>query len=324
MRMPAYSGRKGSAELCLLQRIFCSDRVHNSCHFICLFHAMSPARLIFLTLTAMIAFAANSLLCRFALRTTLIDAASFAAIRMVSGALMLWLIVALRSGAGQRKAGGNWRSALALFIYAATFSFAYAGLATGTGALLLFGAVQATMLTAGWMGGDRLTLRQGSGFALAVGGLVAIMLPGLSAPPLGAAVLMLLAGISWGVYSLCGRGVPDAVAATAGNFRRAAWLAVGLSASMALLSELRLDGAGVLYAVLSGAIASGLGYVVWFAAIRGLNTTTAATVQLSVPVIAAAGGIVFLHEPITLRLLLASLAILGGIALVVLNKRQSN
>lgn len=325
MPMPVYSGRKGSAELCLPQRISGSDRVHNSCHFIYPFHAMSPARLIFLTLTAMIAFAANSLLCRFALRTTPIDAASFAAIRLLSGALMLWLIVALRSGAGsQRKAGGNWRSALALFIYAATFSFAYAGLATGTGALLLFGAVQATMLTAGWMGGDRLTLRQGGGFALAVGGLVAIMLPGLSAPPLGAAGLMLLAGISWGVYSLCGRGVPDAVAATAGNFRRAAWLALGLSVSMALLSELRLDGAGVLYAVLSGAIASGLGYVVWFAAIRGLSTTTAATVQLSVPVIAAAGGIVFLHEPITLRLLLSSLAILGGIALVVLNKRQNN
>ena len=284
---------------------------------------MSPARLMSLTLIAMIAFAANSLLCRFALRTTPIDAASFATIRLGSGALMLWLIVALRSGTGkQRKAGGNWRSALALFIYAAAFSFAYAGLSTGTGALLLFGAVQATMLAAGWLGGERLSLRQGGGFVLALGGLVAIMLPGLSAPPLGAALLMLLAGFSWGVYSLCGRGVPDAVAATAGNFMRAAWLALGLSLGVALLSELRLDGAGVLYAVLSGAIASGLGYVVWFAAIRGLSTTAAATVQLSVPVIAAAGGIVFLQEPITLRLLLSSLAILGGIALVVLNKRQ--
>ncbi|MEO6351713.1 MAG: DMT family transporter [Oxalobacteraceae bacterium] len=284
---------------------------------------MSPARLISLTLIAMIAFAANSLLCRFALRTTPIDAASFATIRLLSGALMLWLIVVLRSGAGkQSKTGGNWRSALALFIYAAAFSFAYAGLSTGTGALLLFGAVQATMLAAGWLDGERLSLRQGGGFVLALGGLVAIMLPGLSAPPLGAALLMLLAGFSWGVYSLCGRGVPDAVAATAGNFMRAAWLALALSLSVALLSELRLDGAGVLYAVLSGAIASGLGYVVWFAAIRGLSTTTAATVQLSVPVIAAAGGIVFLQEPVTLRLLLSSLAILGGIALVVLNKRQ--
>lgn len=286
---------------------------------------MSPARLIFLTLTAMVAFAANSLLCRFALRTTPIDAASFATIRLVSGALALWLIVALRSGTGnQRLTGGNWRSALALFVYAAAFSFAYAGLSTGTGALLLFGAVQATMLTAGWLGGERLSLRQGGGFVLAVGGLVAIMLPGLSAPPLGAALLMLLAGVCWGVYSLCGRGVPDAVAATAGNFRRAAGLALALSLSVALLSELRLDGAGVLYAILSGAIASGLGYVVWFAAIRGLSTTTAATVQLGVPVIAAAGGIVFLQEPITLRLLLSSLAILGGIALVVLNKHRKD
>lgn len=281
---------------------------------------MPTARLILLTLTAMIAFAANSLLCRFALRTTPIDAASFATIRLVSGALVLWLIVALRGNAGrQRKAGGNWRSALALFVYAAAFSFAYAGLSAGTGALLLFGAVQATMLTVGWLGGERPSLRQSCGFVLAVAGLVAIMLPGLSAPPLGAAMLMLLAGIAWGVYSLYGRGVPDAVAATAGNFMRAAWLALGLS--VAMLPALHPDASGVLYAVLSGAIASGLGYVVWFAAIRGLSTTIAATVQLSVPVIAAAGGIVFLQEPITLRLLLSSLAILGGIALVVLYKR---
>lgn len=283
---------------------------------------MSTARLMLLTLTAMVAFAANSLLCRFALRTTPIDAASFAAIRLVSGALMLGLIVALRARAGsQRKLGGNWRSALALFVYAAAFSFAYASLSAGTGALLLFGAVQATMLTVGWLGGERLSLRQGGGFVLAVSGLVAIMLPGMSAPPLGAAMLMLLAGIAWGVYSLYGRGVPDAVAATAGNFMRAACLAVVLALGIALLSGLRLDATGALYAVLSGAIASGLGYVVWFAAIRGLRTTTAATVQLSVPVIAAVGGIIFLQEPVTLRLLLSSLAILGGIGLVVLNKR---
>lgn len=285
---------------------------------------MPTARLMLLTLTAMLAFAANSLLCRLALRTTPIDAASFAAIRLVSGALALWLIVALRSGAsGKPMAGGNWRSALALFVYAAAFSFAYAGLSTGTGALLLFGAVQATMMVAGWLAGERLSLRQGGGFALAVGGLVAIMLPGLTAPPPGAAALMLLAGVAWGLYSLCGRGVPDAAAATAGNFMRAAWLALGLSLGMALLSELRPDGVGALYAVLSGAIASGLGYVIWFAAIRGLSTTAAATVQLSVPVIAAVGGIVFLQEPITLRLVLSSLAILGGIALVLLSRRRA-
>lgn len=282
---------------------------------------MPTARLMFLTLTALLAFAANSLLCRFALRATSIDAASFAVIRLVSGALVLGLIVALRSGACvPRKAGGDWRSAAALFIYAVAFSFAYAGLPTGTGALLLFGAVQATMMVAGWLDGERLSPRQGGGFALAVGGLVAIMLPGLSAPPLGGALLMLLAGIAWGVYSLCGRGVPDAVAATAGNFMRAAGLALGLGA--ATLSPLHPDGPGALYAVLSGAIASGLGYVVWFAAIRGLSTTAAATVQLGVPVIAAAAGVVFLQEPITLRLSLSSLAILGGIALVVLGKRR--
>ena len=291
---------------------------------------MSSTRLILITLFSMLCFAGNSVLCRLALRQTAIDAASFTAIRLLSGALMLSLLVYFRRRAataaaggqgGCRGIGGNWPSACALFAYAGGFSFAYLSLPTGTGALLLFGAVQATMILAGLWAGERLGARQVSGLSLAVAGLVAIMLPGLSAPPLGGAVLMLSAGIAWGVYSLRGRGVADPLGATAGNFMRAAPLSVLLC--VALLVRQQLDGPGVLYAVLSGAIASGIGYAVWYAALRGLNATRAASVQLSVPVIAALAGVLFLHEPISLRLLLASVAILGGIALVVLDRRPA-
>lgn len=286
---------------------------------------MSSTRLILLTLFAMLSFAGNSVLCRLALRQTAIDAASFTAIRLLSGALMLGLLVHFRGRAaaagGQRGIGGNWPSACALFAYAGGFSFAYLSLPTGTGALLLFGAVQATMILAGLWSGERLGARQAGGLALALAGLVAIMLPGLSAPPLGGAMLMLAAGIAWGIYSLRGRGVADPAGATAGNFMRAAPLSLLLSA--ALLAQQQLDRLGMLYAVLSGALASGIGYAVWYAALRGLTATRAASVQLSVPVIAALAGVLFLHEPISLRLLLASVAILGGIALVVFDRRPA-
>jgi drug/metabolite transporter (DMT)-like permease len=286
---------------------------------------MSSTRLILLTLFAMLSFAGNSVLCRLALRQTAIDAASFTALRLLSGALMLTLLVHFRRRAaaagGQGGIGGNWPSACALFAYAGGFSFAYLSLPTGTGALLLFGAVQATMILAGLWSGERPGARQVSGLLLALAGLVAIMLPGLSAPPLGGALLMLAAGIAWGVYSLRGRGVADPAGATAGNFLRATPLALLLSA--ALLAQQQLDRLGMLYAVLSGALASGIGYAVWYAALRGLTATRAASVQLSVPVIAALAGVLFLHEPISLRLLLASVAILGGIALVVFDRRPA-
>jgi drug/metabolite transporter (DMT)-like permease len=269
-----------------------------------------------LTLIALIAFAANSILCRLAFERSDIDAASFTLIRLFSGALILWLIVALRSG--PRGIGGSWPSAAALFAYAAAFSFAYVSLPTGIGALLLFGAVQATMIFAGLRGGERLKGRQTAGLALALAGLGYLMLPGLSAPPLGGSLLMLAAGIAWGVYSLRGRGTADPLGATAGNFLRAAPLGIGLST--AALPWLQMDAVGAGYAVLSGALASGAGYAVWYAALRGLAATHAATVQLSVPVIAAAGGALLLDEPVTLRLAFASMAILGGIALVVLGR----
>jgi drug/metabolite transporter (DMT)-like permease len=267
-----------------------------------------------LTAIAMTAFAANSLLCRFALRQTGLDPATFTLVRIASGALMLVLLTRL---AGGRRVTGNWPSAAALLAYAACFSFAYVALSAGTGALLLFGAVQATMILRGLIGGERLNLPQWAGLLLALGGLVLLVLPGVSAPPLFRALLMAAAGVAWGVYSLRGRGVADPLAATAGNFARA----VPLALLVLLAGGLRPHGIGLLYAVLSGAGASGLGYAIWYAALRGLNATRAATVQLSVPVITALASVPVLGERITLRLAIASVAVLGGIALVVLERR---
>lgn len=262
---------------------------------------------------AMTAFAGNSLLCRVALKQTNIDAASFTFIRIVSGAVALWLIVRMR-GRSPEKAG-SWISAAALFVYAAGFSFAYLSLPAGTGALLLFGAVQATMIIWALRSGERLSMRQRIGLVLALAGLVALVFPGLSAPPLGGSILMFAAGIAWGVYSLRGKKAGDPASATAGNFLRAVPMAAVLS--LTFLPWARLDPAGIGYAIVSGAIASGVGYAIWYTALPSLRRASAASVQLIVPVLAAAGGIVFLRESITLRLLLASVAVLGGIALVV-------
>lgn len=278
---------------------------------------MSRLRIVALIALAMIAFAGNSLLCRLALKDTAIDAASFTTLRLLSGAVMLWLVVRLRGGA--RSGAGSWLSALALFAYAAGFSFAYLSLPAATGALLLFGAVQATMIGHGLWRGERLRGAQTVGLVLALGGLVGLLLPGLSAPPMFGSVMMLGAGAAWGIYSLRGRGAGDATRVTAGNFLRAVPIAVALS--LLMLDKASVDGAGLLYAVASGALASGLGYAIWYTALPAIKATTAATVQLSVPVIAALGGILFLGEAITLRLALASMAILGGIALVILEKR---
>ena len=276
----------------------------------------SPRTLLLTTLT-MLAFAGNSVLCRIALRETGIDAASFTTLRLASGAVVLWLIV--RGFRRAQAGGGSWMSALMLFAYAAGFSFAYLSLTTATGALLLFGAVQATMICWGLWRGERFGAWQLVGLALAMGGLVGLLLPGLSAPPLGGAALMLMAGAAWGVYSIRGKGAGDATRVTAGNFLRAVPFAIVLSAlSLLPLAEARLDAAGVAYALASGAITSGLGYAIWYTVLPHLKATGGATVQLSVPVIAALGGIVFLNEALTLRFVLASSAVLGGIALVIL------
>lgn len=266
-----------------------------------------------LTIVTMVAFAGNSLLCRAALAGTRIDAASFTAIRLASGALCLWVLARLLRPAAT--GSGSWPSALALFAYAAFFSFAYLSLTAATGALLLFGAVQATMIGFGLAKGERFLPAQLAGLALAVGGLVALLLPGLSAPPLAGAALMLAAGVAWGCYSLRGHSGGDPIRVTAGNFL----LSIPMAAVLVLLMRrgLSLDGAGVGYAIASGAIASGVGYAIWYTVLPFLQSTAAATVQLSVPAIAAAGGVLLLGETITLRLVLASAAILGGIWMVI-------
>ena len=263
----------------------------------------------------MTAFAANSLLCRFALRDTQIDAASFTLVRIASGALVLWLLASLRARRAPAHRGGSWPSGLALFAYAAAFSFAYTSLSAATGALLLFGAVQATMILWGLTHGERLRVEQLGGLALALVGLVVLVFPGLAAPPLIGSILMLAAGVAWGVYSLRGRAAGDPLAATTGNFLRAVPFAA--AASLAMLPWIRADLPGFGYAFASGAVASGIGYAIWYTALPGLNAATAATVQLSVPVLTAAGGILLLGEPLTLRFVLSALAILGGITLVV-------
>lgn len=280
---------------------------------------MPRARVLTLTFLAMVAFASNSLLCRVALDRTNIDPASFTTIRLIAGGLALWLVVRFRNGASPGR--GNWRSALALFAYAAGFSFAYVSLPTATGALLLFGAVQATMIGHGLWTGERLLPLQLVGLVLALGGLVSLLLPGLTAPPLVGALLMLGAGIAWGVYSLRGKGMGDPTKVTAGNFLRAIPIAAVLS--LLMLKNMSWDAAGFWYAVASGALTSGLGYAIWYTAMPSLKSTSAATVQLSVPVIAALGGIVFLGESVTLRLALASVTILSGIALVILGKSKA-
>ncbi|HXV20639.1 MAG TPA: DMT family transporter [Desulfuromonadales bacterium] len=267
----------------------------------------------------MVAFAGNSLLCRMALKHTGIDAASFTALRLLSGALALGLIVRVRGGT--HGVAGTWTSAAALFAYAAGFSFAYLTLPAGVGALILFGAVQGTMIGCALWSGERLRWLQVVGLSGAFAGLVGLLLPGLSSPPLQGSILMLGAGVAWGVYSLRGRNSGDPTCVTAGNFLRAVPFAIGLS--VAVVTPISLDSAGVWYAIASGALASGLGYAVWYSAVTGMLATTAAAVQLSVPVLAAAGGVLFLGEPITLRLLLSSLAILGGLALFIAQRRRA-
>jgi drug/metabolite transporter (DMT)-like permease len=272
------------------------------------------------TALALVAFAANSVLCRVALGGELIDPVSFTVIRLASGALVL-LPLARFARTGSPVAWGTWTSGACLLAYAIAFSLAYRSLSTGTGALILFGVVQVTMLVSAWRGGERPGLRQWCGIAAASGGLVYLVAPGVAAPdPVGAG-LMALAGVAWGAYSLRGRRMANPVVETAGNFWRASAMAVPL-AGLALL-----DGdatrSGLALAVTSGAATSGLGYVVWYRALPHLTATRAAVVQLFVPALAALGGVLLLEEAITVRLLVASVALLGGIGVVVTTRRAT-
>ena len=277
------------------------------------------ARTLLLTALAMLAFAGNSLLCRAALRDSQIDPASFTALRLFAGALVLWLLLYTRKRAAT--VPGNWAGALSLFIYAAAFSYAYLHLDAGAGALLLFGAVQLSMIAWGLLRGERLHRLQVVGLVLAAAGLVALLLPGTSTPSLSASCLMVLAGMAWGAYSLLGKGTPDPLAATAGNFIRT--LPIVAVLCLVALGSLEWDSAGVVYALLSGGLTSGIGYAIWYAAMPGLAAIQAASVQLSVPLLTALAGSVLLGESLTGRLMLAGVAILGGIALVLRYKHRA-
>jgi drug/metabolite transporter (DMT)-like permease len=276
-------------------------------------HAADTLNTLALTALALTAFAANSILCRLALGRQVIDPASFTLIRLASGAFTLWLIVIIRN----RRAAvthGSWFSAGLLFVYAVTFSFAYLTLSAGTGALILFAGVQMTMMAAGLRAGERLHPHGWAGTTLAVGGLCYLLSPGVSAPSPDGAALMATAGISWGLYSLQGRRTSDATSTTMGNFVRATPLA--LLGSLVAFTHLHLSPAGLALALLSGSITSGIGYVVWYAALPALGATRGATVQLAVPMLAAAGGVLFLSEALTFRLSVAAMFILGGIGMV--------
>jgi len=269
-------------------------------------------RTLLITSLAMVAFAANSVLTRLALDPPDIDAASFTGLRLTSGAVTLLVVARARGRRRTPVDRGDWTSAAALFAYAALFSFAYLELPAGTGALILFALVQVTMIAWGIARGERPRPRQWIGILLALGGLAYLVSPGMAAPSPFGTVAMAGAGVAWGVYSLRGRGPGDPVVRTTDNFVRSVPM-VGVLVVVAL-STVDLEPRGALLAVASGALASGLGYVIWYDALRGLTATRAAAVQLTVPVIAAVGGLLLLGEPFTLRLAVAAMLILGGVA----------
>jgi drug/metabolite transporter (DMT)-like permease len=281
---------------------------------------INPIRTVSLTVCTLVAFAANSVLCRLALGANAIDPAGFTLLRLASGAVTLWLIVVATTGRNRPEQRGSWTSAAWLFLYAAAFSFAYVDLETGTGALILFGAVQITMIVGGLMSGERPVIAQWIGLTLAFGGLAYLVAPGMTAPPLLGSILMAVAGISWGLYSLRGRGVQHPTAVTSDNFLRSVPLVLVLA--LLFLPDLSLSAKGVMWAVVSGSLASGVGYVIWYSALRGLSATQAATVQLAVPVLAALGGVVVMSEAISARLVVSGVAILGGVLMAVLTRER--
>ena len=282
---------------------------------------MIPARTLVATGLTLIAFASNSILCRLALAGGHIDPAAFTEVRLMSGIATLLLVVGWRYSGVKVQTSGSWFSASALFLYAIAFSYAYVSLDAGMGALILFGAVQITMIGWAFFSGEYPRPMEWAGFIVAFVGLVYLVSPGVSAPPPAGAALMAVAGIAWGVYSLRGRSADRPMVETAGNFLRT----LPAIAVLALFSyrHLAVSPEGIALAVLSGAIASGLGYVIWYVALRGLTSTQAATVQLAVPVIAGLGGVVLLDETLTLRLVLAAVMILGGIALALAAHRTA-
>lgn len=276
------------------------------------------ASTIVLTGLALIAFAANSVLCRLALGEQAIDASSFTVIRLLSGAVVLLAILRVNNNKTATQAKGSWSSSLMLFLYALTFSFAYITLDTGTGALILFGSVQITMILLSIISGQRLHTAEWVGVSLSFVGFVYLILPGVTTPSINGFMLMAVAGVSWGIYTLKGRNSANPLMDTAYNFLRTIPFVTILA--VLAIKQVHYSPFGILYAVLSGAIASGIGYAIWYRALAGLSTTQAAVVQLLVPVIAAFGGVVFVSEAVTLRLIISAILVLGGIFIVVLGR----
>ena len=285
-------------------------------------------KIIFTTALALIAFAANSIINRLALGEGHIDAASFTAVRLLSGAITLTLLnTAIQRSTNNKtpftkKATGSWKAGTALFIYALTFSYSYLHLDTGVGALILFGTVQITMILASFIAGKKLRLLEWIGISTAFLGFIYLIFPQLSTPSFTGLVLMTIAGISWAGYTLMGRESTHPLQDTAYNFLRALPLVVVLLAVTFQTAHIRSQ--GIWLAILSGSLASGLGYAIWYHALKSLTATRAAVVQLLVPIFAAAGGFIFIQEAITSRLLLSSLFILGGILLVVMGKEKNS
>jgi drug/metabolite transporter (DMT)-like permease len=282
---------------------------------------MTRLRIILITLLSLLAFTANSLITRFALQETSIDETSFIMLRVVSGALFLWLYLRFK----KNNKAGTWLAAFSLFIYAVSFTYGYGLIAAGTGALLLFGSVQVTMTIAGYREGERLNVIQIAGFILAIIGLVILMLPGIRSPSIIGALLMCISGVAWGIYTLQGRGATNPAATTAGNFIKATpmaillWLIVYLSTN----DTINLVSDGIIYALLSGIITSGIGYIIWYSVLPELKAIQAAIVQLSVPLLVTLAGALLLNETITIRVVLASTAILLGTVLVLIFKKKS-
>ena len=275
-------------------------------------------RTLVFTILALIAFAANSVLCRLALGTEAIDASSFTVIRLLSGALVLLAILTISNNKKSLSSKGSWFSSSMLFLYAITFSFAYITLDTGTGALILFGSVQITMIMLSLITGNRLHITEWLGVSFAFTGFVYLVLPGVSTPSIMGFLLMTVAGIAWGVYTLKGRDSENPLVDTTYNFIRT--IPVVIVLAIITMHNAYYSTEGIVLAILSGAIASGIGYTIWYIALGGLSATQAAVVQLLVPVIAALGGVIFVSEAITLRLTISALMILGGILLVVLGR----
>lgn len=273
---------------------------------------------IFLAGLALIAFAANSVLCRLALGNGVIDASSFTIIRLLSGTIVLLVILRVTGNAARVSAKGSWSASFMLFLYATTFSYAYLSLDTGTGALILFGSVQVTMILLSLVSGTRLHITEWGGVAIAFTGFIYLILPGVTAPPIIGLLLMMVAGISWGIYTLKGRNSKNPLIDTAYNFLRTIPFVVLLA--IFTIHNMNYSFEGVVLALLSGGVTSGIGYTIWYIALGGLSSTQAAVLQLSVPVIAAFGGVIFVAEAITSRLTVSATMVLGGILLVVLGK----